>query len=176
MSLPLIQLLSWINSADGNLLLRQREQQPFIVWVSAVYSFLGALDRDKQHTEQTCAVRGFIMWNKISKCIPSSCANLSYLLKFHVSVKYSMKSCDSKRSWRVRELGVGMHTLLLMYLKWITNKDLACSTWNSAQCYVVAGMGGGFGEEWMHVYVWLSPFPVHLKTSQHCLLICYTPI
>ena len=37
-------------------------------------------------------------------------------------------------------------------------------------------MGGEFGEEWIHVYVWLSPFAVHLKLSQHCLLIGYTPI
>jgi len=28
-------------------------------------------------------------------------------------------------------------------------------------------MGGEFGGEWMHVYVWLSPFAVHLKPSQH---------
>ena len=32
-----------------------------------------------------------------------------------------------------------MHTLL--YLKWITNKDLLFSTENSAQCYVAAWMG-----------------------------------
>ena len=32
------------------------------------------------------------------------------------------------------------------------------------------------GGEWVHVYVWLSPFTVHLKSSQHCLLISYTPI
>ena len=25
----------------------------------------------------------------------------------------------------------------------------------------------GLGE-WIHVYVWLSPFAVHLKLSQHC--------
>ena len=31
-------------------------------------------------------------------------------------------------------------------------------------------------DEWMHVYVWLSPFAVHLKLSQHCLFISYTPI
>ena len=31
-------------------------------------------------------------------------------------------------------------------------------------------------EEWIHVYVWLSPFVIHLKLSQHCLLINYTPI
>ena len=45
-------------------------------------------------------------------------------------------------------------------LKWITNKDLLYSTWNSAQYYVAAGMGGELGGEWMHVYVWLSPFTV----------------
>ena len=30
--------------------------------------------------------------------------------------------------------------------------------------------GEGFGEEWIHVYVCLSPFPVHLKLPQHCWL------
>ena len=55
----------------------------------------------------------------------------------------------------------------LLYLKWITKKDLLYSLWNSAQCYVGAGMGGRFEEEWIHIYVWLSPFAVHLKLSQH---------
>ena len=56
---------------------------------------------------------------------------------------------------------------------WITNKDLQYSTWNSARCYVAAWMGGGFGGEGPHVYAWLSPFPVHLKLSQHCwLCVC----
>jgi len=32
----------------------------------------------------------------------------------------------------------------LLYLKWITNKDLLYSTGNSAQCYVAAWMGGEF--------------------------------
>ena len=31
------------------------------------------------------------------------------------------------------------------------------------------------GGEWIHVYVWLSPFAVYLKLSQHCVLIGYTP-
>ena len=65
----------------------------------------------------------------------------------------------------VREFWIDMYTLL--YLKWITNKVLLCSTGNSAQCYVAAWMGGEFGGEWIHVYVWLSPFAVHLKLSQH---------
>ena len=50
----------------------------------------------------------------------------------------------------------------LPYLKWITNKDLLYSTWNSVQCYVAAWIGGEFGEECIHVYVRLSPFTVHL--------------
>ena len=41
------------------------------------------------------------------------------------------------------------------------------STRNSAQCYVAARMGGEFRGEWIHVYVWLSPFPGHLELSQH---------
>ena len=36
-----------------------------------------------------------------------------------------------------------MYTLL--YLIWITNKDLLHSTANSAQCYVAAWVGGEFG-------------------------------
>ena len=59
-----------------------------------------------------------------------------------------------------------MYTLL--YLKWITNKNLLYGTGNSAQFYVADWVGGQFGEEWIPVYVWLSPFVVHLKLSQHC--------
>ena len=60
-------------------------------------------------------------------------------------------------------MGFVMVIYTLLYLKWITNKDLLYSTWNSAQCYVAAWMGGEFGGEWIHVYIWLSPFPVHLN-------------
>ena len=67
---------------------------------------------------------------------------------------------------RVRDFGKVMCTLL--YVKWISNKGLPNSPGHSAQCYVAAWMGGEFGGEWIHVYVWLSPFAVHLKKSQHC--------
>ena len=86
--------------------------------------------------------------------------------------------CRGGEGWRkdgggiVREFGMDTYTLLC--LKWITNKDLRYSTWNSAQCYVAAWMGREFGGERIHAYVWLSPLPVHLKLSQHCLLIGYT--
>ena len=69
----------------------------------------------------------------------------------------------------VRKFGVDMYTLL--YLKWITSKDLLCSTGNSAQGCMAAWMGGEFEGDWIHGYVWPSPFPVHLfvqQLSQHC--------
>ena len=34
------------------------------------------------------------------------------------------------------------------------------------QCYVVAWMRGEFEGNWIHLYVWLSPFAIHLKLSQ----------
>ena len=66
----------------------------------------------------------------------------------------------------VREFGMDMYTLL--YLKWVTFRDLLCSTWNCAQCFLAAWMGGKFERGWIRVYVWPSPFTVHLKLSQHC--------
>ena len=62
-----------------------------------------------------------------------------------------------------------MYTLL--YLRSITNKDLLYGTWNSVQRYVAAWMGGEFGGEWVHVYIWLSPFAVlkhHNVVNQLC--------
>ena len=60
-----------------------------------------------------------------------------------------------------------------LYSKWITNKDLLDSTGNSTQCYIPAWMEMGFGGEWIHVYVWLRPFPVHLKFPQHFQLALF---
>ena len=53
-------------------------------------------------------------------------------------------------------------------LTWRTSKDPLGSPGKSAQCHVAAGMGGEFGGEWIHVYVWLSPSAVCLKPPQHC--------
>ena len=61
-----------------------------------------------------------------------------------------------------------MDVYTVLCLKWITNKDLLYSTWNSVQCYVAAWMGGQFGGESIHVYMRLSPFTLHLKLSQYC--------
>ena len=67
-----------------------------------------------------------------------------------------------------KEFGMDMYTLL--YLKWITKKDLLYSIWSSAQCYLAACIGGEFGREWTRVFmaVWLSAYTAHLKLSQHC--------
>ena len=48
--------------------------------------------------------------------------------------KGSSTAGDGSGEGIVREFGIDMYTLL--YLKWITNKDLLYSTGNSAQYYV----------------------------------------
>ena len=65
----------------------------------------------------------------------------------------------------VKEFETDMYTLL--YFKWMTNKDLLNSTWDSAQCYAAVWMEGEFGEKWPHIYAWLSTSAIHLKSSQH---------
>ena len=46
--------------------------------------------------------------------------------------------------------------MILLYLKWITNKDLLNSTWNSAQCYGAGWMEGSLGEHgYIYVYGWV---------------------
>ena len=62
----------------------------------------------------------------------------------------------------------------LLYLKWISNKNLLYSKWNYAQCYVPARMGAGVGGELIHVYVCESLY-CSLETITP-LLIFYTPI
>ena len=52
-----------------------------------------------------------------------------------------------------------------LYLKWITDKDILSSTWNSAQCYMPAWMRGALRGEWVCTAESLA---VHLKLSQHC--------
>ena len=71
-------------------------------------------------------------------------------------------------SWEEGVRGFGTDMYSLLYLKWITNKDLLYSIGNSTQCYVAAWMGKEFGEKRIHIYVWLSPFAIHLKLSLQC--------
>ena len=55
----------------------------------------------------------------------------------------------------------------LKVAKEFIQQDLLYSTRNSAQCQVAAWMGGEFVGEWIHVYVWLRPFAIHLELLQH---------
>ena len=59
----------------------------------------------------------------------------------------------------------------LLYLRWITNNKLLCSTGNSAQLYDNLVGRDIFGTR-VPRYIWLSPFTVHLKLR--ILLISYT--
>ena len=73
---------------------------------------------------------------------------------------------------RVREFGMDMYTVL--YLKWITDKDLLYSTGNSAQCYVAAWVGGELGREWIHAGV--AESLCYSPETVTTLLISHTPI
>ena len=72
----------------------------------------------------------------------------------------------------VRAFGKVMYTLL--YFKWITNKDLLCNTWNSAQCYVPTWMGVGLGE--MAASICMAESLCCSTETTTTLLISYTPI
>ena len=66
---------------------------------------------------------------------------LYYLKFFHIKHWIQIlckQEVDGERMLEgiAREFGMDLYTLL--YLKWIINKDLLHSLWNSVQCYVVA--------------------------------------
>ena len=67
-----------------------------------------------------------------------------------------------------------MHVYTLLYLKWITNKDLLYNTWNSAQCYVPTWMGVGLGE--MDTSICMAESLCCSIETTTTLLISYTPI
>ena len=68
-----------------------------------------------------------------------------------------------------------MDMSILLYLKWITSKDLLCSTGNSAQGFVAAWMGGEFGGEWICMAESLCYVPITITTLV-TLVTFYTPM
>ena len=74
----------------------------------------------------------------------------------------------------VRESGMDMDTLLC--LKWMTSKDLIQSTGAPLGVMWRPGWEGDRGRVDTCVCVWLRPFTMHLKLSQRCLLVGYTPV
>ena len=71
---------------------------------------------------------------------------------------------DAAHRDQTRRVGRHQDPLALLYLKWMTDEGLLSSTGSS---YAAIWMGGLFGGEGIRVYVWLSPFIVHQKLSQH---------
>ena len=63
----------------------------------------------------------------------------------------------------------------LLYLKLIINKDLLYSAWNSAQWYVPAWMGGGFGRR-RETCICVTESLHHSSETATTLLINYTLI
>ena len=71
----------------------------------------------------------------------------------------------------VRVFGKVMYTLL--YLKWITNRDLLDSTWNSAEC--CASLDGRGVGGWMDACICMAK-TLHCSPETTTLLIGYTTI
>ena len=84
----------------------------------------------------------FILWKSATHTLN---ANIMFL-------KLMVAGGDGWEERILGEFGMDMYTLL--YLKWRTNKDPLCSTWNSAQRYGAAWMGGESGGEWIPQLGW----------------------
>ena len=65
----------------------------------------------------------------------------------------------------VKEFGMDMY--MLLYLKWITNKDLLYSTWICVQCNVGAWKRVEFGGE-LDTFVCMTESLHCSLESQHC--------
>lgn len=69
----------------------------------------------------------------------------------------------------------GMDTSTLLYSRWMTNKDLQCSSGNSAQSYVAAWKGGGLVETGC-VYLYASACNYYNLVNWLCLLSRFSPV
>ena len=77
-----------------------------------------------------------------------------------------------KETHRLRE-GTSGCLYTLLYLKWITNKDLLYSHGTLLNVMLQPGWEGSLREN--HICICMTePFAVHLKLSKHCLLLSYT--
>jgi len=83
-----------------------------------------------------------------------------------IGKKWKQPTHLSIKEWINKMWSIHMYTLL--YLKRTTNRDLLGSTWNSAHNVMWHPGWEGSWERRATLYVWLNPFPVHLKLSQHC--------
>ena len=64
-----------------------------------------------------------------------------------------------------RELEMDLY--MLLYLKWVTSKDLQYNTGNSSQCYAETWIGGEFGGEWTCVCT-AESLRCSPETVKHC--------
>lgn len=93
-----------------------------------------------------------------------------------MSTKQKDSQTERANLWLLRREGWGEegnqglwggHVHIVIFFKMDSQLGPTVQTGNSARCYVEAWMGGQFGGEWAHIYVWLSLFAVLLKQLRH---------
>ena len=103
------------------------------------------------HNRYACIQRAyflisFLILFRAHRHLPTLTSTTSTLRAVGLRVIFTYKiERDLHREWTYSCLDT------MLYLKWITNKDLLYSTWNSAQCFLAAGWERSLGENG-HMY------------------------
>ena len=122
---------------------------------------------------------------------------LKYLARFKMDNKDLVYSTGKSAQWYVAAWmggefgGEWIHAWIHTWASRVVPvvKNLSANARDAGDIGLIPGWGrfpgGGNGTPlqyfclkipWDNLYVWLNPFALHLKLSQHCLLIGFTPI
>ena len=109
-----------------------------------------AINRKMDEEAVVHTYNGILLSHKKNEIMPfaATCLDLK-------SVVLSEVCQTQKEKYHMASFIFGLYGCLytLLHFKWIINKDLQYRTCSSAQCYVAAWMGAGFGGKWIHVYI-----------------------
>ena len=79
--------------------------------------------------------------------------------------KHMNRKGEKGMGWTGKQIDT--YTLLILFIKWITNKNLLYSTRNSIQCCVVTKLRRKFKREGIYIYIYMY---IYMADSLHCTL------
>ena len=91
--------------------------------------------------------------------------DLSLIPGWEDVLEESMATCSGILAWRILWTE---DSAWQTYSSWGCRESDTTEVTEHTRSLTAAWMRGESGGEWMLVYIWLSPFAVHLKLSQHC--------